>query len=305
MKKISIVILTFAVSNLFSQPAVQPLNSYFTEIRSGKSPSIPKEVINTENAKTTLNTLTIYYRDTVSIIRSKAYSITRTIAVQSNQFSIRQESVQKLVNACRDRDSGNTGSVLGYLTEFKKQDFTPSTKDTLRALFKNRIAHLDQLIRLIGFLEINDLQSDLRTISAQVDGSKRDRWAAQLALARMGDKQIMQTIIDRVKKMQVNDELVYEVFPDLTYTRQMEAIGYLSRVLFSDENNCESADAERSAKIPCAYRVMEQLAPVIEGYPLKLDESGDVNTKDYVEALKSVREWFRQQKEYKINKDTY
>jgi hypothetical protein len=115
----------------------------------------------------------------------------------------------------------------------------------------------------------------------------------------------MQNILDRVKKLPVNDNVVYEIFPDLIYARQMEAISYLTRVLFSDENNCESADAENATKIPCAYRVMEQLAPVSEGYPLELGESGDVKTKDYTAALKKVREWFRKQKDYKIIRDTY
>ncbi len=305
MNKLLTIFLILVSFQLVSQPVVQSLNGYFAEVRMGKYPTLPQEVTKPENAKDVLIALSAYCNDSLSAIRSKAFAITRTIGVKAKQSSIRQESNQKLIQACRDKDSGIIGSVLGYLTEFKKEDFTSVAKDSLRSVFKSRPAHLHQLIKLIGFIELNDLQPDLRLISAQSDASKRDRWAAQLALARMGDKAMMQNIIERVKKQQVNDDVVYEVFPDLIYTRQMEAISYLTRVLFSDESNCLTADTEREAKIPCAYRVMEQLAPVIEDYPLKLDESGDVKTKDYVAALKKVREWFRQQKEYKIVRGTF
>lgn len=305
MKRILVLLFFLASSPIFSQPVVQSLNSYFTEVRAGKYPAIPQEVTKPENAKVVISALPAYQKDTLFTVRSKAFSITRAVGVKAKQPAIRQESVQQLINGGRDKDSGIVGSVLGNLTEFRKEDFTIVAKDSLRSLFKSKPAHLHQLVKLIGFLELNDLQSDLRAISQQNNAGKRDRWAAQLALARMGDQMMIQNILERVKKLPINDDLVYEVFPDLIYTRQMEAISYLTRVLFSDENNCETADAEREAKIPCAYRVMEQLAPVIENYPFALDASGDVKTKDYVAALKKVREWFRQQKEYKILKDTY
>jgi hypothetical protein len=302
MKNIITLVL---FSSLTLQTFAQSLETYFAEVRAGKFPTLPQEITKAENAKSVLGALSLYYKDTTSAVRSKAYSVTRTIASKSKQEGIHQLAVQNLINACRDRDSGNVGSVLGYLTEFKKEDFTAVAKDSLRNLFKSRIAHLDRLIKLIGFIEIADLQSDLRALAAQTDARKIDRWSAQLALGRMGDKQSMQSIMDRVKKMQVNDDVVYDIFADLIYTRQLDAVGYLTRVLYSDENNCQSPNSERVAKIPCAYRVMEQIAPILEGYPLKLDESGDIDTKDYPEALKTVRAWGKQQKEFKIIKNTY
>jgi len=37
---------------------------------------------------------------------------------------------------------------------------------------------------------------------------------------------------------------------------------------------------------------MEYLAPVIEGYPLPVDEFGDLEVDDYEQALKDLRKWF-------------
>jgi hypothetical protein len=121
----------------------------------------------------------------------------------------------------------------------------------------------------------------------------------------MGDTNATAEILNRVKRIPVNDEVVYEVFPDLIYTRQTDALDYIVKALHSDAKNCIAADAEKDIPILCGYRIMEQLAPVIEGYPLHLDEFGDVQTLDYPAALNTVREWFLKHKSYTIRHDKY
>ncbi len=111
--------------------------------------------------------------------------------------------------------------------------------------------------------------------------------------------------MNRVKRMPVSDALVYDVYPDLIYTRTQEAVTLLVATLNSDAKNCSAADAERESKIPCAYRVMEMLAPVLEGYPLEVDGSGDIQTIDYPAALQAVREWCKTKTSFDIRKDTF
>jgi hypothetical protein len=45
---------------------------------------------------------------------------------------------------------------------------------------------------------------------------------------------------------------------------------------------------------------MEQLARVIDGFPLAVGEGGDVITADYPTALTLVRKWFRMNNNYHI-----
>lgn len=266
---------------------------------------MPKQLYLPENAKVALSSLPSYLSDTMTIIRAKAYAIAELAGTNSQQSSLREEAVTKLIEGCKDHDSGNVGIALGYLTSFRKEDFTTAAKDTVVNLFDRKTPHYDKLIRLIGFLELKQTQNDLRALSQQTAASKKDRWAAMLALARMDDSNATEKIMDRVRKIPVNDNVVYQLFPDLVYIRQREAIGLLIETLNSDEKNCMSADAEREAKIPCGYRVMEMLAPVIEGYPLAVDESGDIDTNDYVGALKKVREWFTAHPDYRIDKNRF
>jgi hypothetical protein len=159
--------------------------------------------------------------------------------------------------------------------------------------------HLDRLIKIAGFLDMKYLIPDIRPF-AQPGNTRQIRWAALLSLSRMGDLIAMEELLKRVRKVRLNDDVVYTVFPDLIYTRQRAAINFLVETLHSETKNCTSADVEREVRVVCGFRIMEQLAPVIEGYPLKLDASGDINADDYPLALKTVRRWFDEHPTYTI-----
>jgi hypothetical protein len=281
------------------------LESYFSEIQRGKYSAIPKFLLVPENVSTTLKNIIPYLKDSSANVRAKAYLIVQRAAYGVNETSTRQNAVTKLIQACKDNDSGNVGLALEYLEGFNKKDYTKASQDTLVKLFKRRIPHYDKLIRLIGFLEIKAVQEDLQTLSQQTTTIKKERWSAMLALARMGDIVAIQNMMMRVKKLSVNDDVVYEIFPDLVYSRSKDAFNYLVQLLNSDDKNCEPAGADSEGKIPCAYRIMEMLAPAIVGYPLQVDDSGDIMTKDYVAALKTSRNWFTAHPDYSISKSKY
>jgi PBS lyase HEAT-like repeat len=281
------------------------LDTYFKQVKAGKYPAIPQEVLKSENAKAVLLALPVYLKDTTTLIRSKAYAITRSIGTKSSDNTIRQEAVQYLIEGMKDKHIGNAGSAINYVTSFKQTDFTTIHKDSLRNIFERKPTHLDVLVKLMGFLEMKDKRDAIYALSQQSTLGRKERWSATLALARMGDAVAIDDIMKRVQRMPVADAVVYEVFPDLVYTRTTQAINYLVTALNSDDKNCAAADAEREAKIPCAYRVMEMLAPVLEGYPLAVDESGDVVASDYPAALATAREWCTSQKEFVIKKSEY
>lgn len=281
------------------------IDAYFNNLRSNKSPNIPSEVYKPENAKPILNVLPGYAKDTVILIRSRATLIARVVGTRSILSPIRQQAITQIIQAASDKSTGNAGAALNYLTEFKKTDFTKVHRDSLAALFRRNPPYIDVLVKLIGFLEMKELKDELFTLSQNSGFGRKERWSAMLALARMNDAQAANDIMNRVKRMPVTDGVVYEVFSDLVYTRRPEMIAYLVEALNSDAKNCNSANAEQESRIPCAYRVMEMLAPVIEGFPLKVDESGDVIANDYPAALLTAREWFVKNKNYVISINSY
>jgi hypothetical protein len=164
--------------------------------------------------------------------------------------------------------------------------------------------HFDKVIRLAGFLDLKNLAAELTPLTAS-GTPQQIRWAALLALVRMKDETAQQQLMSRVKRLPVNDDVVYQVFPDLIFSRDREAINYMVEIMQSDAKNCTSADVEREIPIPCGYRIMEQLAPVIKNFPVEMEEGGDIKTNDYLAALASVRYWFNKNKNYEILTDRY
>lgn len=302
MKK-SLLFISIILASLsaFAQTPAALLKPYMEEVRSGKSVTVPDALLETSNAQSVVDALLPYTMDTVAAVRSRAYFILQRTALASKEAMLKAEVLQHLIEGGKDKDSGLVGQLFSGLTQFNKNDFNDQAKDSLQSLFKLRPTNLDKLIRLIGFLNISALQNELLMMS-QPGNSKRDRWAALIALARMGEPYALTSLMDRVKKLPVNDDVVYEVFPDLIYTRQKEAFNYMITALQSDEKNCESADPENAVAIQCGYRIMEQLAPVIRDFPLEVDASGDIKTKDYKKALTTARTWFKEKGEaYEID----
>ncbi|NOS90699.1 MAG: hypothetical protein HOP30_02145 [Cyclobacteriaceae bacterium] len=281
------------------------LESYFNQVRTGKYPSIPAEISKPENAFNALKELNKYLSDSITIIRQRAASLSRYVGTQAKVSSVRTKAVDQIVISAKDKDNGNVGAALLYLTEFKKNDFSKANLDTLYSLFKRKQAHLNTLIRLMGYLEIQTSKNDLYNLSQDQSLGRKDRWTAMLALARMNDEQAMTDVLNRVKRMPLTDAVVYEIFPDLIFTRRPEAIAFLVEAIYSDAKNCESPNSDSAERIPCAYRIMEMLAAVIENYPLKQNASGDIETTDYTAALQQVRNWFKNNKNYSILRDTY
>lgn len=280
------------------------LESYFNKIREGSFPAVPDQLTLPEHSGESLKAVTAYLHDTLPQVRSGAYSIIHLAGSHSGKPEIRQQAVKQLIEGGKDADAGNAGVVLRYLTAYRNADFSMAARDSIKNIVTRKPAHLEQWMRLAGFLELKELKETLRPYT-QPGNPQGLRWAALVSLARMGDAEALNDLMQRVRKLKVSDDVVYKIFPDLVYTRQKEAIGYLVTQLKSDEKNCLTADVEREKPIPCGYRIMEQLAPVVQGYPLRLDASGDIKTGDYVAALETVRKWFAEHPDYVILRDSY
>lgn len=275
------------------------LSNYFDAIKAGKFPAPSTEFSAAEHSNAILREMEPYLTDSNYTVRAKAYEVAQLTATASANPATRSKGIRVLLNGSKDVQIENAGLALNLLTTFAFDDFTSVDKDTIRALVKTRIHHLDKLIKLAGFLQLTDLKDDIRPYR-QPGSTGQMRWAAILSLSRMGEAYAIEEVMKRVTAFPINDEVVYSIFPDLIYTRQKIPFAYVVQALQSRDENCMSADAEQERPIMCGYRIMEQLASVVEGYPVALDESGDIKTNDYTAALELVRQWFRQNENYRL-----
>lgn len=306
IKRFFILVLSLLCSgaHAVAQKNDKLLEVYFSEVRANKFPVIPKQLTIAENARHTLDQITPYLHDTVLNVRAKAYTIVNLAGNNSRQNDVRADAVLKLIAGAIDQNAGNAGLALDYLSNFLSTDFNAVAKDSLGSLFTHRPYHFAKIIRLTGFAGLTNLINQIRPLT-QPGNPQQVRWSAILALARMGDPSAIANMMTRVKKLPVSDDVVYQIFPDLIYTKNREAFNYMIEVMASDEKNCLSADAENEQPIPCGYRIMELLAAAIKNYPLALDKSGDIKSDDYLRSLAAVRYWFSQNSNYEIIVERY
>ncbi|MDA3953311.1 MAG: hypothetical protein PF485_06670 [Bacteroidales bacterium] len=271
------------------------------------SPSLSKDFFNKNNPEDILITLNGYYNDTLAKVRFKAFYLTYKTAYKSNSKNLREEAVFRLVQGLKDEESGNVGSIANWLTNFNTSDFNEEAKDSLKWVLREQKSYLDKIIRIVAFVGLSDQIEYLKNnLQNGIYSSNKVVWAVHLAMARLGVQEEIDFCVELVKKQKLNDDVVYELLPDLVYIRDKKAINYLVEILNDETKNCYSANPENPKQIVCGYRVMEYLAPIIKDFPLEYDDTGDLLVEDYEQALIITRNWFKENSDnYSLIKYTY
>jgi hypothetical protein len=288
----------------YTQHIPSVVSAYFSKVRSGDHSAPPTDILTTDSPETTFSFLQPYLLDSVNTVRAKACEIVHLIALHTSTEGSRTNAVDILLRTYPDEDPETNHHILTYLTKHPRKNFSVMARDSIRSLVRAKPANFDQILRLAGFLNLVDLKNEIRPWT-QPGNPAQIRWAASLSLARMGDSFAVSDIYNRIKNLTVNDDVVYQVFPDLIYTRQQTLYAPIVKALHQKGEDCMSADPEREVPIPCGYRIMEQLAPVIDGFPLAVAPGGDLIAPDYAKALEEVRAWFETNKTYTILNDFY
>ena len=306
MKKKGIVIILFLVAVFtVNAQSIVDLQSYMMAVRTGTTQPLPASVLaDTQNIEKILQALQPYYADSLPTVRAKAYNITARLGQKTQQPGTRQLVVTQLINAITDKDTGIGGNASDALAEFVTEDFNASHKAKIVALLTQQISHKDQLVKVAGYLNLREAQPTLKQL-VQPGNDRKARWAAYLALARMGEQKELQYVVKTIAAMPLNDDVVYEMVPDLIYTRQKPAFDYLFTIINSDKASCTSADPDANDNILCGYRTMEYIAPYIKNFPLPVEE-GELVVDDYEQALKEVRAWYVQHPDdYEIDNEGF
>ncbi len=271
------------------------------------STSLSKEFFSNNNAEEILNSLNRYYNDTLAKVRYKAFYLAYKTANKSDSKELKEDAVCRLVQGLKDEDSGNVGGVATWLTNFNANDFNEEAKDSLKRVLREQKSYLDRIIKIVAFVGLSDQIEYLKSnLQNGIYKSNKEVWAAHLALARLEVENEVDFCVDMVKKQTVNDDLIYELVPDLIYIRNKKAINYLNLILQDKSKKCYSSNPENPVNIACGYRVMEFLAPIIIDFPLEVDSTGDLIADDYEEALKITRDWLNENIDrLDINRNSY
>lgn len=296
-----LIIFILSSPDAFPQNRVQ---QYFNALRKNQAISLEKEVQLLQSDRIGWSAIVTYQNDSIPQVRYQAHLLLARIGQKSKKQEDRSWAVDQLIRSSRHTDSGVVGLVVRELSAFNRNDFSSASRDSLRSIVRQKSKHYSQWLRLVGYVGLKDQIVGIQSQVEQKQLNRSERWSDYLALSRLGDAEALQYVLSRVRSLETNDEVVYEIFPDLVYTRQPLAIQLLAEALQSNEPDCQSADAENPQPQTCAYRIMELLAPVIRNIPLKMDSSGDLSVTDYRAALQSTRQWFDNHPDYKIVDDS-
>ena len=187
--------------------------------------------------------------------------------------------------------------IAGELQQYNHSDFGPAAAEHLGHLLDlERLPAREEYILLAGFLGRSDL---LERLPEPARNTKSVRQSINLARVRAGNAERAANLLKNLQRLEVNDELVYDLLPSLIYTRDRGVFDWLWASAMTENRACYPADAETPGRIDCAYRLVEALGPAIENFPVAVDADAGLLTDDYPAALLSIRRW------YAANADTY
>jgi len=156
---------------------------------------------------------------------------------ESVEPSDRSATIGYLLNQAQSQTGYLHEFSLRLLLSFKQDDFNDSDRSVLTGLASVRLS--PGLSRVIGVAQATDAVPTLAVVAAQPFAERSTAlkadlpWVASLALARMGDTERLDAILERI---QAEEDVVVRssiLFADLGYTKTPRAFGVLRRFLSS------------------------------------------------------------------------
>ncbi|MCR9251653.1 MAG: hypothetical protein NXI20_14605 [bacterium] len=307
MKYLKILFLFLISTPVLAQESLSDLlNNAMAQTRQGSYVYVTNSQLqNASGLSAGITLLEGFAQDSSVDVRRKSYYLaTKLSELNSDQNTLIQLS-DIIVTGISDENSGIAGSCIDYLKEFNRANVSNATLSSLVSALTQNPPHIEELVRLVGYLNPDGALNVVSGMAGSDSLSMQIKWSCRLAMMRMGDLQYEDFILQRVQRLGVNDDVVYEVLPDLVYSRSPQSVTYLVELVRSDALDCQPADMEVSGNITCAYRVMEYLGAILQDFPYAVQD-GELQTDDYPAALAAVRTWIDQQNgNYQLILDQY
>ncbi len=236
----------------------------------------------------------------LSIFLSLCLNCLNLLANEEIDYS---RTISLYISELKSEKSIIVAKAIKKLKRFTFSEYDSKSKEKIALLLKPQQYHFKGVIELAGFLK---LQDSLNAVTQEELKTQSLIQAHGFAQIRAGNTEKLNTLMVNVRKLDVNDEFIYNVAPKLIYTRNKTCVDYLLEIIMSNELNCTSSDPESNQPIICAYRLIELLAPAIYYFPFTTSRSGSLEVDDYEVALIEMRKWILENKEtYSLDMETY
>lgn len=297
--KLKIVALLIFTSTLgFSQSDLTgQINLLMTQIREGSASNAEKaKILSNTNFKEISQSLNKFFTDSSSAVRYESLNINSQIATKSKDKLLIKKAIQNIVLNCVMNGSINN-QIAGLLKKFNKNDFNSEELLLINNTLQSQQNNLGTLTKIYAFAGHPEVSGDINLLLSKPSLTKSDKKDLKLALVRCGNEQLTDKMYEKLKQQVINDDLIYSALPDVIYTKNKLLYGHLLNAILSNDKKCSSANNDDNTPIICAYRLIEQMAPHINNFPVTINEKGEINSKDLPKTLIEVREWISKNKD--------
>lgn len=298
MKHFIAVLLIITSTSGFSQSDLtSQINLLMNQIRAGSAGNTEKaKILSNPNFKEVSQSLSKFFTDSSSAIRYESLNINTQIAIKSKDKIVIIKAIQDNVKNCVMNGSINN-QIAGLLKKYNKSDFSAEELLLINNTLQSQQNNLGTLTKIYAFAGQPSVSSDINLLLSKPNLTKSDKRDLKLALVRCGDERLTNKMYETLKLQVINDDLIYSALPDVIYTKNKLLFGHLLNAILSNDKKCSSANNDDNTPIICAYRLIEQMAPHINNFPVAINEKGEINSKDLGKTLIEAREWISKNKD--------
>lgn len=275
----------------FSQTSIDKLvGQIIQDQRTNKVMSVSTNTLfETKNIPLSISAFSKYVKDTMPNVRYLAIGYLSNLGRNSTELGVRQNILISLIQTTKDTDPSVSKLAWESLLTFKRSDFEGKPMEALKKYSFNETIQTELYAKTIGYLNIADKTEALKNL-LNTNVNQSQKWKNNLALTSLGNKASTDYIIEKLKKVPIDDNWVLSLAPDLAFTRSKPIYNILFDAILSRETNCTSPNSDDNSKIPCAYPILINIAPFIMNFPIQIDETGDI-VGNFQKALKTSQEW--------------
>ncbi|MBY0424329.1 MAG: hypothetical protein K2Q22_01730, partial [Cytophagales bacterium] len=244
--------LCFGLSFLISVHGQSTLNTIISQIvkdsRDGKAITYSLDALyNPKNTPLSLEFLNKYSSDSSASVRFQIYSLTASLGQKSGDVAIKKQAIISLLKGTQDMDPTISEMSWNQLLAFPPSNFQGNPMDVLTKYSKNSTPQPELWAKTMGYLFLKSKQTEIKSL-IESNLSAKQKWQIHLALARMGESSSTEYILTKISKIQINDDWIISLMPDLVYTQSRPIFNLLFKAILDTSSNCQSAHPDSLEK---------------------------------------------------------
>lgn len=286
-------ILLMSSGSLFSQtkpakPAIE--STVFQLLQSDlKNTELLTSVLTEVNQAEVGRSIGKYFADSTQKNRVIGFQLIKQLEKKHKGLPERAAQVDALFTALEKLPLEESKPVFGQLIKYSEDCFKESQISLIRDYLALPKVERKEAMLLLGFLGEHSDIDYLQSMTLLYPLKKDQQFYLNLALIRLGDSDARTEYLTKLETMTVEDEFVINNLQNAIYTKDQEIYKRLLKEILNDDKNCSSANNDDPSKIPCAYRIIEAIAPHVKDFPVKINRIGEIEGNPTEELLKAQK----------------